>query len=63
MRLEEYRKMITQIVVVYGIILSILVGAFSYVSYENIILKERLADVQETVRMLEEELQEAYKID
>ena len=63
MRLEEYRKMITQIVVVYGIILSILVGAFSYVCYENIILKERLADMQATVRMLDEELQEAYKID
>ena len=43
MKLEEYRKMITQIVIAYGIILSILVGAFSYVCYENIILKESQA--------------------
>ena len=49
--------------VIYGLIMSVLIGAFAYVSYENNILKERLADMQETVRILDKELQEAYKID
>ena len=56
-------KTFQTVMVIYGLIMSVLIGAFSYVSYENNILKERLADMQETVRMLDEELQEAYKID
>ena len=56
-------KTFQTVMVIYGLIMSVLIGAFSYVSYENNILKERLADMQATVRMLDEELQEAYKID
>ena len=56
-------KTFQTVMVIYGLIMSVLIGAFSYVSYENNILKERLADMQETVRMLDEELQEAYRVE
>ena len=56
-------KTFQTVMVIYGLIMSVLIGAFAYVSYENNILKDRLADMQETVRMLDEELQETYKID
>lgn len=51
------------VMVIYGLIMSMLLGAFAYVSYENNILKDRLIDVQSTVRMLDEELQEAYRVE
>lgn len=51
------------VMVIYGLIMSMLIGSIAYVSYENNILKDRLADVQSTVRMLDEELQEVYRVE
>jgi Tfp pilus assembly protein PilE len=51
------------VMVIYGLIMSMLIGCIAYVSYEKNILKDRLADVQSTVRMLDEELQQVYKVE
>lgn len=51
------------VMVIYGLTISMLLGCFAYVSYENNILKDRLIDVQSTVRMLDEELQQVYRVE
>ena len=50
------------VTIIYAIVMGILIGALAYVSVENKELKRQLKDVQSTVKMLDEELQEVHKI-
>ena len=55
-------KALTTIVIVYGTILGMLIGSLAFICEENRELKRQLKDVQSTVKMLDEELQEVHKI-
>ena len=56
------KKALTTIVIVYGTILGMLIGSLAFICEEDRELKRQLKDVQSTVKMLDEELQEAYKV-
>ena len=57
------KKALTTIVIVYATILGMLIGSFAFICEENRELKQQLKDVQSTVKMLDEELQEVYKVE
>ena len=56
------KKALTTIVIVYSTILGMLIGSLAFICEENRELKRQLKDVQSTVKMLDEELQEVHKI-
>ena len=56
------KKALTTIVIVYATILGMLIGSLAFVCKENRELKQQIKDVQSTVKMLDEELQEVHKI-
>ena len=56
------KKAFTTIVIIYATILGMLIGSLAFVCKENRELKRQLKDVQSTVKMLDEELQEVHKI-
>ena len=56
------KKAFATIVIVYATILGMLIGSLAFVCKENRELKQQLKDVQATVKMLDEELQEVHKI-
>ena len=56
------KKAFTIIVIVYATILGMLIRALAFICEENRELKQQLKDVQATVKMLDEELQEVHKI-
>ena len=51
------------VAIIYAIVMGILIGALAYVSVENKELKRQLKDVQSTVKMLDEELQQVYRVE
>ena len=55
-------KSFTTIVIIYATILGMLIGSFAFICEENRELKQQLKDVQATVKMLDEELQEMYRV-
>ena len=57
------KKALTTIVIVYATILGMLIGALAFVCKENRELKRQLKDVQSTVKMLDEELQQVYRVE
>ena len=57
------KKALTTIVIVYGTILGMLIGSLAFICEENRELKRQLKDVQATVKMLDKELQEVYKVE
>ena len=57
------KKAFTTIVIIYATILGMLIGSLAFVCKENRELKRQLKDVQSTVKMLNEELQEVYKVE
>ena len=56
------KKAFTTIVIIYATILGMLIGSLAFVCKENRELKRQLKDVQSTVKMLNEELQQVHKI-
>ena len=56
------KKAFATIVIIYATILGMLIGSFAFICEENRELKRQLKDVQSTVKMLNEELQEVHKI-
>ena len=56
------KKAFTTIVIIYATILGMLIGSLAFICEENRELKRQLKDVQATVKILNEELQEAYKV-
>ena len=56
------KKAFATIVIVYATILGMLIGSLAFICEENRELKRQLKDVQSTVKILNEELQEAYKV-
>ena len=56
------KKAFATIVIVYATILGMLIGSLAFICEENRELKRQLKDVQATVKILNEELQEAYKV-
>ena len=56
------KKAFTTIVIVYATILGMQIGSLAFVCEENRELKRQLKDVQTTVKMLDEELQQVHKI-
>ena len=56
------KKAFTTIVIIYATILGMLIGSLAFVCKENRELKQQIKDVQSTVKMLDEELQEVHKI-
>ena len=56
------KKSFTTIVIIYATILGMLIGSLAFICEENRELKRQLKDVQATVKILNEELQEAYKV-
>ena len=57
------KKALTTIVIVYGTILGMLIGSLAFICEENRELKRQLKDVQSTVKMLDEELQQVYRVE
>ena len=57
------KKSFATIVIVYATILGMLIGSFAFICEENRELKRQLKDVQSTVKMLDKELQEVYKVE
>ena len=57
------KKALTTIIIVYATILGMLIGSLAFTCEENRELKRQLKDVQSTVKMLNEELQEVYKVE
>ena len=57
------KKALTTIVIVYATILGMLIGSLAFTCEENRRLKRQLKDVQSTVKMLDEELQQVYKVE
>ena len=55
-------KSFNTIVIINATILGMLIGSLAFVCKENKELKRQLKDVQATVKILNEELQEAYKV-
>ena len=56
------KKALTTIVIVYATILGMLIGSLAFICEENRELKRQLKDVQATVKILNEELQQVHKI-
>ena len=56
------KKAFVTFVIVYATILGMLIGALAFLCKENRELKQQIKDVQSTVKMLNEELQEVHKI-
>ena len=56
-------KAFTTIVIVYATILGMLIGSLAFICEENRELKRQLKDVQSTVKMLDEELQQVYRVE
>ena len=56
------KKSFATFVIIYATILGMLIGSFAFICEENRELKRQLKDVQATVKILNEELQEAYKV-
>ena len=56
------KKAFATFVIIYATILGMLIGALAFVCEENRELKQQLKDVQSTVKMLDEELQQVHKI-
>ena len=56
------KKAFTTIVIIYATILGMLIGSLAFICEENRELKRQFKDVQSTVKMLDEELQEVHKI-
>ena len=56
------KKAFATIVIIYAIVIGMLIGALAFVCEENRELKQQLKDVQSTVKMLDEELQQVHKI-
>ena len=57
------KKALTTIAIVYAIVIGMLIGSLAFTCEENRELKRQLKDVQSTVKMLDEELQEVYKVE
>ena len=57
------KKAFTTIVIVYAIVIGMLIGALAFICEENRELKRQLKDVQSTVKMLDEELQQVYRVE
>ena len=57
------KKAFTIIVIVYATILGMLIGSLAFVCKENRELKQQIKDVQSTVKMLDEELQQVYRVE
>ena len=57
------KKSFTTIVIIYATILGMLIGSFAFICEENRELKRQLKDVQSTVKMLDEELQQVYRVE
>ena len=57
------KKAFTTIVIIYATILGMLIGSFVFICEENRELKRQLKDVQATVKMLDEELQQVYRVE
>ena len=57
------KKALTTIAIVYATILGMLIGSLVFICEENRELKRQLKDVQSTVKMLNEELQQVYKVE
>ena len=57
------KKALTTIVIVYATILGMLIGSFAFICEENRELKRQLKDVQATVKILNEELQQVYRVE
>ena len=56
------KKALTTIVIIYATIVGMLIGSLAFTCEENQELKRQLKDVQSTVKMLNEELQEIHKV-
>ena len=56
-------KSFTTIVIIYATILGMLIGSLAFICEENRELKRQLKDVQSTVKMLDEELQQVYRVE
>ena len=56
------KKAFVTFVIVYAIVIGMLIGSLAFICEENRELKRQLKDVQSTVKMLDEELQEVHKI-
>ena len=57
------KKALPTIAIVYAIVIGMLIGSLAFTCEENRELKRQLKDVQSTVKMLDEELQEVYKVE
>ena len=57
------KKALTTIVIIYATILGMLIGSLAFTCEENQELKRQLKDVQSTVKMLDEELQQVYRVE
>ena len=57
------KKAFVTIVIVYTTIVGMLIGSLAFVCDENRELERQLKDVQSTVKMLDEELQQVYKVE
>ena len=57
------KKALTTIVIIYATILGMLIGSLAFTCEENRELKRHLKDVQSTVKMLDEELQQVYRVE
>ena len=55
-------KSFATFVIIYATILGMLIGSLAFICLENRELKRQLKDVQATVKILNEELQEVHKI-
>ena len=55
-------KSFATFVIIYATILGMLIGSFAFICEENRELKRQVKDVQATVKMLDEELQEVHKV-
>ena len=57
------KKSFATIVIIYATILGMLIGSLAFICEENRELKRQLKDVQSTVKMLDEELQQVYRVE
>ena len=57
------KKAFVTIVIIYAIIVGMLIGSLAFICEENRELKRQLKDVQSTVKMLDEELQQVYRVE
>ena len=57
------KKAFVTFVIIYAIIVGMLIGSLAFICEENRELKRQLKDVQSTVKMLDEELQQVYRVE